>query len=67
MEVTDTYKEGYWVERNWDETAQVRTTSVIDTVAVEQIIERGGQQYITHWRDRFCRRTRHIQGRSPRR
>lgn len=46
MEVTDTYKEGYWVERNWDETAQIRTTSVIDTVAVEQIIERSGQQYI---------------------
>lgn len=46
VEVTDTYKKGYWVERNWDETAQVRTTSVIDTVAVDHVVERGGQQYI---------------------
>jgi DMSO/TMAO reductase YedYZ molybdopterin-dependent catalytic subunit len=46
VEVTDTYKEGYWVERNWSETAQVKTTSVIDTVAVDHVVERGGQQYI---------------------
>lgn len=46
IEVTDTYKEGYWVERNWDEVAQVKTTSVIDTVAVDHVVERGGQQYI---------------------
>jgi len=46
IEVTDTYKEGYWVERNWSETAQVKTTSVIDTVAVDHLVERGGQQYI---------------------
>lgn len=46
IEVTDTYKEGYWVERNWSETAQVKTTSVIDTVAVNNVIEKDGQQYI---------------------
>ncbi|MBN2499528.1 MAG: molybdopterin-dependent oxidoreductase [Anaerolineales bacterium] len=46
IEVTDTYKEGYWVERNWSETAQVRTTSVIDTVAVDHIVERDGQMYV---------------------
>lgn len=46
IEVTDTYKKGYWVERNWSEEAIVRTTSVIDTVAVEHIVEREGQRYV---------------------
>ena len=46
VEVTDAYKDGYWVERNWSETAQVRTTAVIDTVAVNHIVEKGGQEYI---------------------
>jgi len=39
IEVTDTYQEGYWVERGWDEVAQVKTTSVIDSVAVEAIYD----------------------------
>ena len=39
IEVTDTYQEGYWVERNWDEVAQVKTTSVIDTVAADAAYE----------------------------
>lgn len=46
VEVTDSYTEGYWVERGWDETAQVKTTSVIDTVAVDHVLEKGGQQFI---------------------
>jgi hypothetical protein len=46
IEVTDEYKEGYWVERNWDEVAQVKTTSVIDTVAVDAIIENGDQKLV---------------------
>jgi DMSO/TMAO reductase YedYZ molybdopterin-dependent catalytic subunit len=46
IEVTDEYKEGYWVERNWDEVAQVKTTSVIDTVAVNTVIEEGDQRLI---------------------
>lgn len=39
IEVTDEYKEGYWVERGWDEVAQVKTRSVIDTVAENAIID----------------------------
>lgn len=46
IEVTDTYKQGYWVERNWDEIAQVKTTSVIDTVAVNAVIEDGDQRLV---------------------
>jgi DMSO/TMAO reductase YedYZ molybdopterin-dependent catalytic subunit len=46
IEVTDEYKEGYWVERNWDEVAQVKTTSVIDTVAVNAIVEDGDQKLV---------------------
>lgn len=39
VEVTDEYIEGYWVERNWDEVAQVKATSVIDTVVVQTVGE----------------------------
>lgn len=46
MEVTADYIEGYWVERNWDEVAQVKTTSVIDTVAVEHLIEMGDEKRV---------------------
>lgn len=46
IEVTDEYREGYWVERNWSETAQVKTTSVIDTVAVDNIVEKGVQRLV---------------------
>ena len=46
VEVTDTYKEGYWVVRNWSELPQVKTISVIDTVAVDHIFEKAGQEYI---------------------
>jgi DMSO/TMAO reductase YedYZ molybdopterin-dependent catalytic subunit len=46
IEVTGEYKEGYWVERNWDEVAQVKTTSVIDTVAVNAVIEDGDQKLV---------------------
>jgi DMSO/TMAO reductase YedYZ molybdopterin-dependent catalytic subunit len=46
IEVTDEYKEGYWVERNWDEVARVKTTSVIDTVAANAIIEDGDQELV---------------------
>jgi DMSO/TMAO reductase YedYZ molybdopterin-dependent catalytic subunit len=46
IEVVDEYREGYWVERNWDEVAQVKATSVIDTVAVEHIIDDGGQMLV---------------------
>lgn len=46
IEVTDKYKPGYWVERSWDEVARVKATSVIDTVAVNDIIEANGQMLI---------------------
>ena len=46
IEVTDQYQPGYWVERNWDEVARVKATSVIDTVAVDNIGAINGQQVI---------------------
>ena len=46
IEVIDEYREGYWVERGWDEIAQVKATSVIDTVAVDAIIEEGNQRSV---------------------
>lgn len=46
IEVSDTYVPGYWVERNWDEVAQVLATSVIDTVAVDDAYEAGGQTLV---------------------
>ena len=46
IEVTDEYRQGYWVERSWDEVAQVKATSVIDTIAVNNIITRNNQRLV---------------------
>jgi hypothetical protein len=46
IEATDKDKPGYWVDRGWDKTAQVKTTSVIDTVAVNNIIHDGDKQRV---------------------
>ena len=46
VEVTDAYKEGYWVERSWDEVAQVKATSVIDTVATNAVVTDGDQRRV---------------------
>ena len=46
IEVTDEYQQGYWVERSWSEEARVKTTSVIDTVAVNDVVEIGGQMLV---------------------
>lgn len=46
VEVTDEYQEGYWVDRGWDDTAQIKTRSVIDTVAVDAAYESGGQMLV---------------------
>ena len=46
IEVTDEYRDGYWVERNWDKVARVKATSVIDTVAVDHIVEDGDQRLV---------------------
>jgi DMSO/TMAO reductase YedYZ molybdopterin-dependent catalytic subunit len=40
------YKDGFWVERGWDKVAQMKATSVIDTVAVDALVERDGKQLI---------------------
>ena len=46
IEVVEEFKAGYWVERDWDLVAQVKATSVIDTGAVKNVVERGGQMLI---------------------
>jgi DMSO/TMAO reductase YedYZ molybdopterin-dependent catalytic subunit len=46
IEVIDEDMDGYWVERGWDKVARVKTTSVIDAVAVDAIIEDGDQRYV---------------------
>ena len=46
IEVLDEYKEGYWVERGWDEVARVKATSVIDTVAADAVYESEGRQLV---------------------
>ena len=46
MELVKDYQEGYWVERSWDEVAQVKATSVIDTVAVNNIIKKDNQKLV---------------------
>ena len=38
IEVTDHSEPGYWVQRGWNEVAQMHATSVIDTVAVDMSI-----------------------------
>lgn len=38
IDAVDRWEEGYWVSRGWDRTAQVRATSVIDTVALDMMI-----------------------------
>lgn len=46
IEVSSDYTPGYWVERNWDKEAIVKATSVIDVVAVNNIIEQDGERLI---------------------
>ncbi len=46
IEVVDSYEEGYWVGRGWDEIARVNATSVIDTVATEELIQRGDTTFV---------------------
>ena len=46
IEVVSEYKAGYWVERNWSKEAIIKSTSVIDTVAVDSAIENGDQKLI---------------------
>jgi len=46
VEVIGEYKEGYWVERDWDRVARIRTRSVIDNVAVDEIYEEDRQKFV---------------------
>jgi DMSO/TMAO reductase YedYZ molybdopterin-dependent catalytic subunit len=46
MEVVADYEEGYWVKRGWDEVAQVKATSVVDTVAVDAVYDNGAQRLV---------------------
>ncbi len=46
IEVTDEYQEGYWVERGWDEVAQVKATSVIDPIVVDYIIDKNDKKLV---------------------
>ena len=46
IEVIDEYKPGYWVERDWDEVARMHATAVIDTVAIDAVIEDGDSKLI---------------------
>ena len=41
-----TVRDGYWVERGWDEIARMHTTSVVDTVAVDSIIGEGDERLV---------------------
>ncbi len=36
-------EDGYWVARNWDKTARMRATSVVDVVAADMTYEKDGQ------------------------
>jgi len=38
--------EGYWVRRGWSPTAIMRTVSVIDTVAIDDVFEQDGQMFV---------------------
>jgi hypothetical protein len=38
--------DGYWVSRGWDKKAEMKITSVIDTVATDSLVMRGGHTYV---------------------
>ncbi len=46
IEAISQWEEGYWVRRGWDRDALMRATSVIDTVAVDDPVQRGNETLI---------------------
>jgi hypothetical protein len=46
IEFVREWGEGYWVRRNWSEQALVQTTSVIDTVAQDEIYTENDVTYV---------------------
>ena len=63
IEVIGDYKKGYWVEGGWDEVAAVKTTSVVDTIAIDSVVEENRTEACSHRRNSSLRRQAHIQGR----
>jgi hypothetical protein len=46
IEAVDHWEPGYWVVRGWDAKAQMRSTSVIDTVAKNAVVNGDGQMLV---------------------
>lgn len=46
IEMVAEWDEGYWVRRGWSEDAIMRTVSVVDTVAADDIYEEDGQLFV---------------------
>ncbi len=46
IEVIDHWEPGYWVARGWNKVAQMHSTSVIDTIAVDMSIIGGGLKLV---------------------
>lgn len=46
IEVVPSDEEGYWVRRGWSADALIRATSVIDTIAINDIFTTGGRSYV---------------------
>ncbi len=46
IEAIPEWEEGYWVRRGWDREAIMRATSVVDTIAVDEVYEENGQRYV---------------------
>jgi len=46
IEAVAAWDEGYWVRRGWDEAALMRATSMIDTVAIDNLTGEGDQKRV---------------------
>ncbi len=46
IEFVAAWSEGYWVRRGWDRDALMRATSVIDTVAVDDLVRVNASQFV---------------------
>lgn len=46
IEALDHWEAGYWVERGWSKTAEMKATSVIDTIAVNDKLTQNGANLI---------------------
>jgi DMSO/TMAO reductase YedYZ molybdopterin-dependent catalytic subunit len=46
IEVSSEYEDGYWVRRGWDAVARMQTTSVVDSVATDALIDNNGNYLV---------------------